>query len=150
MRHDPGLAASPPVRYILEVERSGCSSFHSPSAVYDIHPNAWRNCLENPDGLHSEVLWVGKTGCKAPLSPLCDTKKTRSRPVQLFSKQFRKGYSQKFVCRKVDEMCSPRSQGDRNALPTREEQPQHLGVLHKNAQRSILDRSEKGDFSCAL
>src|SRR5215204_5313417 len=33
MRHDLGLAASPPVRYILEVERSGYSSFHSPSAV---------------------------------------------------------------------------------------------------------------------
>jgi hypothetical protein len=33
MRHDPGLASSPPVRYILEVERSGYSSFHLPSAV---------------------------------------------------------------------------------------------------------------------
>ena len=30
MRHDPGLAASPPVRYILEVERSEYSSFHLP------------------------------------------------------------------------------------------------------------------------
>src|SRR5215216_6100933 len=47
MRHDPGLAASPPVRYILEVERSGCSSFHSPSAVYDIHPNAWKRNSAN-------------------------------------------------------------------------------------------------------
>jgi len=28
MLHDPGLAASPPVRYILKVERSGYSSFH--------------------------------------------------------------------------------------------------------------------------
>src|SRR5215208_565071 len=43
MRHDPGLAASPPVRYILEVERSGCSSFHSPSAAYDIHLSAWKD-----------------------------------------------------------------------------------------------------------
>src|SRR5918999_3919776 len=42
MRHDPGLAASPPVRYILEVERSRCSSFHSPSPVYDIHRSAWK------------------------------------------------------------------------------------------------------------
>src|SRR5215208_3411229 len=33
MRHDPRLAASPPVRYILEVERSGCTTFHLPSAV---------------------------------------------------------------------------------------------------------------------
>ena|SRR5215216_5364565 len=33
MRHDPGLDASPPVRYILEVERSGYSSFHLSSAV---------------------------------------------------------------------------------------------------------------------
>src|SRR5215213_6432110 len=33
MRHDPGLAASPPVGYILEVERSGYSSFHLPFAV---------------------------------------------------------------------------------------------------------------------
>src|SRR5215207_6676560 len=44
MRHDPGLAASPPVRYILEVERSGCSSFHSPSAAYDIQRSAWKGC----------------------------------------------------------------------------------------------------------
>jgi hypothetical protein len=27
MRHDPGLAASPPVRYMLKVERSGYSPF---------------------------------------------------------------------------------------------------------------------------
>src|SRR4051794_12107565 len=33
MRHDPGLTASPPVRYILEVERGGYPSFHLPSAV---------------------------------------------------------------------------------------------------------------------
>src|SRR5215207_11450876 len=33
MRHDPGLAASPPMRYILEVERGGYSPFHFPSAV---------------------------------------------------------------------------------------------------------------------
>src|SRR5215208_2612409 len=33
MRHNPGLDASPPVRYILEVERSGYSSFHFSSAV---------------------------------------------------------------------------------------------------------------------
>jgi hypothetical protein len=37
MRHDPGLDASPPVRYIMEVERSGYSSFHLPSAV-DVQP----------------------------------------------------------------------------------------------------------------
>ncbi len=33
MRHDLGLAASPPVRYILEVERIGYCYFHLPSAV---------------------------------------------------------------------------------------------------------------------
>src|SRR5215207_11326424 len=33
MRHDPGLAASPPVRYILEVERRVPTPFHLPSAV---------------------------------------------------------------------------------------------------------------------
>src|SRR5206468_1077846 len=33
MRHDPGLAASPPVRYILEVERSGYAPFRLSSAV---------------------------------------------------------------------------------------------------------------------
>ena len=33
MRHDPRLAASPPVRYILEVERGGYPPFHLPSAV---------------------------------------------------------------------------------------------------------------------
>jgi hypothetical protein len=33
MRHDPGLAASPPVLYILEVERSGYSPFRLSSAL---------------------------------------------------------------------------------------------------------------------
>ena len=33
MRHDPGLAASPPVRYILKMERSGYSPFPLSSAV---------------------------------------------------------------------------------------------------------------------
>src|SRR3984893_4452313 len=33
MRHDPGLAASPPVRYKLKVERSGYSPFPLSSAV---------------------------------------------------------------------------------------------------------------------
>lgn len=33
LRHDPGLAARPPVRYTLRVERSGCSPFPSSSAV---------------------------------------------------------------------------------------------------------------------
>jgi hypothetical protein len=33
MRHDPGLAASPLVRYIMEVERGGYFPFHLPSAV---------------------------------------------------------------------------------------------------------------------
>src|SRR5215208_3450305 len=37
MRHDPGLDASPPVRFIMEVERNGYSTFHSPTAV-DRHP----------------------------------------------------------------------------------------------------------------
>ena len=46
-----------------------------------------------------EGPWVGKTGCKAPLSPLCATKNTPSRPVHLFSKQFLKGDSQKFANR---------------------------------------------------
>ena len=33
MRHERGLDASPPVRYIMEVERRGYSSSHLPSAV---------------------------------------------------------------------------------------------------------------------
>src|ERR687894_645326 len=33
MRHDPGLDASPPVGYILEVERRVPTPFHLPSAV---------------------------------------------------------------------------------------------------------------------
>src|SRR5919107_3917168 len=33
MRHDPGLDTSPPVCCIMELERSGYSSFHLPSAV---------------------------------------------------------------------------------------------------------------------
>jgi hypothetical protein len=47
-----------------------------------------RNCLENPNGLHSGVPRVGKMGREGPLSRLWTTKNTRSRPVQLFSKQF--------------------------------------------------------------
>ncbi len=34
MRHDPGLDANPPVRYILEVERSGYSPFHFPRPLW--------------------------------------------------------------------------------------------------------------------
>ncbi len=34
MRHDPGLAASPPVRYILGVERSGYSSSPLPRPLW--------------------------------------------------------------------------------------------------------------------
>jgi hypothetical protein len=43
MRHDPGLAASPPVRYILGVERSGYSSFHLPRPLWtdDLTVGEW-------------------------------------------------------------------------------------------------------------
>jgi hypothetical protein len=42
----------------------------------------------NPNGLHSGIPRGGKTRREAPILPLCDTKNTRSRPVQLFTKQF--------------------------------------------------------------
>src|SRR4029450_6801034 len=68
MRHDQGLAASPPVRYILEVERSGCSPFHSPAAVYDNHPTAWKGYSrklrlcedppEQPGGVDDEAIQI--------------------------------------------------------------------------------------------
>ena len=45
-----------------------------------------------------------KTGCKEPLSPLCDTKNTRSRLVQLFSKQFRKERSTNFALTEFSEV----------------------------------------------
>src|SRR5215210_393199 len=38
MRHEPGLDASPPVRYILKVERSGYSYLHSSSTVDEQPP----------------------------------------------------------------------------------------------------------------
>src|SRR5215213_9257780 len=49
-----------------------------------------RNCLVNPNGLRFGVPEVGKPRGEAPLLPLyatCATKNTRSRPVQLFTKQ---------------------------------------------------------------
>src|SRR3712207_1634972 len=58
------------------------------SATTKFRECPFRNCLEIPNGLHSGLLRVGKTGRKAPFSPLCATKNTRSRPLQLFSKQF--------------------------------------------------------------
>src|SRR5215218_9441433 len=53
-----------------------------------INPTSWRNCLENPNGLHFRVPGVGKMGEEAPLLPLCATQNTGSRPIQLFTKQF--------------------------------------------------------------
>jgi hypothetical protein len=61
----------------------------------------FRNCLENPNRLHFVVPRVGGTGRKAPFATLSATKNMRSKPVQLFSKQFRKVRSPKFACRSV-------------------------------------------------
>src|SRR5829696_2094497 len=69
MRHDPGLAASPPVRYILEVERSGYSPFHLPSAAYGgtVSPGGSpvggelvlrQDCLEPQLGAGATLCWI--------------------------------------------------------------------------------------------
>jgi hypothetical protein len=47
-----------------------------------------RNCLVKPNGLHSGGPRGAKMGREAPLWPLFATTNTRSRPLQLFSKQF--------------------------------------------------------------
>ena len=54
-----------------------------------------RNCLVNQNRFHSGVSGVGKTRREVLLSPLCATKNTRSRLVQLFSKQFLSKLSEK-------------------------------------------------------
>ncbi len=53
------------------------------------------------------------------------------------------GNSRKFACRKVVGTCFLQSQEHHIALPTREGQPQYLGVLHKNAQKLIPDRKRE-------
>src|SRR5829696_10293750 len=78
MRHDPGLAASPPVRYILEVERGGCSSFHSPSAAYDIQRSAWKGC--SPKFASGLAWWHHGRGGKG-LPPGKEHGMKRRRPV---------------------------------------------------------------------
>jgi hypothetical protein len=52
----------------------------------DFRERTLRNCLVNRNGLHCGVPRVGKTGREALLSPLCASKNTPSRPVQLSSK----------------------------------------------------------------
>jgi hypothetical protein len=47
-----------------------------------------RNCLENPNELHFRVPEVGKTRREALFLPLCGTKNTRFRLLQIFTKQF--------------------------------------------------------------
>src|SRR5215207_8174503 len=56
--------------------------------VASVHPTAERNCLVNRNGLHFGVpRGVGRTREEAPLLPLCAREYTRSRPVQLSTKQ---------------------------------------------------------------
>ena len=79
MRHDPGLDASPTVRYILEVERRVPIPFHLPSAVDGQPPREAaayggtvspgessvgselllrQNCLEPQLGAGSILCWI--------------------------------------------------------------------------------------------
>ncbi len=56
MRHDPGLDASPPVPYILEVERSGYSSFHIPRPLWTDNLLAKRRRTAVPSA-QEDLLW---------------------------------------------------------------------------------------------
>jgi hypothetical protein len=63
--------------------------FHAPGCIrVSEKTSSSRICLVNPNGLHSGVPRGAKTGREAPLWPLFATTNTRSRPLQLFSKQF--------------------------------------------------------------
>ena len=53
------------------------------------------------------LLRVGKTGRKAPLSTLRATENTRSRPIQLFSKQFLRGDEVRFEPRRLEALGTP-------------------------------------------
>src|SRR5215203_1757258 len=84
MRHDPGLDASPPVRYILKVERSGYSPFHLPYTVDGQPPRdaAYRGTQTPPNILAppSKLITLLKpsTCFRAPARltehPMCDSR----------------------------------------------------------------------------
>ena len=62
-----------------------------------IHRSAWRNCLENRNGSRIGATKVAKRGRRSPDRLPLAAKEVRSRRLQLFSKQFRKGSSPNFA-----------------------------------------------------
>src|SRR5215212_6907156 len=62
-----------------------------------IHPSAWRNCLENGPRPLERASSTSRSVRSGPLRPLLAAFGTPILRVSRFSKQFRKGYSQKFT-----------------------------------------------------
>src|SRR5215211_6621439 len=76
-------------RFTLSLDTLGSS--------YAIHRSAWRNCLENRDSLQFAAPSVGNGGREAPFRSPVPSNIPYRETRQLFSKQFRKGNSPKYV-----------------------------------------------------
>src|SRR5215204_7287560 len=66
-----------------------------------MNPTSWRNCLENRVGSRIVVPKAAKWGPSRTDRPLPAAKEARLKGLRLFSKQFRKVNSAKFICRIV-------------------------------------------------
>jgi hypothetical protein len=67
------------------------------TSTKDIHRSAWRNCLENRYGSPIRSPKASTSTRRGADRPALDGKNACSRSLRLFSKQFRKGDSQKFA-----------------------------------------------------
>jgi hypothetical protein len=92
--------ASPPPQHQLHVparavkpERGEAAAPLRPS----IHRSAWRNCLENRPRLLERASSAAKTADRGSFDPSWPPSEPLLRGPTRFSKQFRKGYSPKFV-----------------------------------------------------
>jgi hypothetical protein len=75
---------------------AGARQFRSAEQYRD-RISSWRNCLENRNGSRIGATKAAKMGQRSPDQPTLGAKDLRSRRLQLFSKQFRKGCSANFA-----------------------------------------------------
>ena len=71
------------------------------AGTLQVNRSAWRNCLENRNTRRIGVPKAAKRGRSGPNRPLPGADEALSRGHRLFSKQFRKGFSQKFEGRRA-------------------------------------------------
>src|SRR5215213_2668234 len=98
---------APPIKHPYTASRKSFATSHAlpeddrlsapAAASYAIWRSAWRKCLENRNGSR---IWSPKDstrGLSGVDQPPLGDKKARSRNLRLFSKHFRKAFSQKLV-----------------------------------------------------